>query len=136
MQLKPGLAGRTYAPTPPYTVSKAKIAEFNAAIGAEPVNGGETAPVTFPIVIAFGAMTQLMNDPELGIELHNVIHGDQRFEQVRPIRAGDELVATLTIDALRTAAGMDMIATRTQIATIHGEPVATSFATLVHKAAA
>lgn len=136
MPLDPSLAGRTFAPTPPYTVSREKIAEFNAAIGAEPVDGGRTAPLTFPIVIAFGAMTRLMTDPDVGIELHNVVHGDQRFEQRRPIRAGDELVGTITIDTLRAAAGMDMIGTRTEVATTDGEPVATAFATLVHRGGA
>ncbi len=136
MSLDPALAGRTFAPTPPYAVSRAKIAEFNAALGAEPVNEGNTAPLTFPIVIAFQAMTQLMTDPEVGIQLHNVIHGDQRFEQTRPIEAGDELVATLTIESLRAAAGMDMIGTRTEVKTSSGEPVATAFATLVHRGSA
>ncbi len=136
MPLDPALAGRTFAPTPPYAVSKAKIAEFGAAIGAEPVDGGDTAPLTFPIVIAFQAMTQLMTDPEIGIELHNVVHGDQRFQQARLIRAGDELVATLTIDSLRAAAGMEMIATRTEVTTVSGELVATAFATLVHRGGA
>jgi hypothetical protein len=133
MPLDPGLAGRTFAPTAPYAVSKEKIAEFNAAIGAPPIDDGETAPLTFPIVVAFRAMTQLMTDPAVGIELHNVVHGDQRFEQARPIRAGDELVATISVDSLRNAAGMDMIGTRTQIATTQGEQVATAFATLVHR---
>jgi hypothetical protein len=133
MPLDPALAGRTFAPTAPYTVSREKIAEFNAAIGAEPIDDGATAPLTFPIVVAFGAMTQLMTDPDVGIELHNVVHGDQRFEQERPVRAGDELVGTITVDTLRNAAGMDMIGTRTEIATVVGEHVATAYATLVHR---
>jgi hypothetical protein len=136
MPLDAGLAGRTFPPTPPYAVSREKIAEFNAAVGAEPLDGGETAPLTFPIVVAFGAMTQLMTDPDVGIELHNVVHGDQRFEQRRPIRAGDELVGTIAIDTMRNAAGMDMIGTRTEISTVAGEPVATAFATLVHRGGA
>lgn len=136
MPLDPSLAGRTFAPTAPYTVSREKIAEFTSAIGADPIDGGDTAPLTFPIVIAFGAMTQLMTDPDVGIELHNVVHGDQRFEQKRPIRVGDELIGTITIDTLRAAAGMDMIGTRTEIATTDGEAVATAFATLVHRGGA
>jgi hypothetical protein len=136
MPLDAALAGRTFPSTPPYAVSREKIAEFNAAVGAAPVDDGMTAPPTFPIVIAFGAMTQLMTDPEVGIELHRVVHGDQRFEQARPIRAGDELVGTITIDTLRNAAGMDMIGTRTEISTVDGERVATAFATLVHRGGA
>ena len=136
MAVDPGLAGRTFAPTAPYTVSAEKIAEFTAAVGCEPIDGGQTAPLTFPIVIAFQAITQLMTDPGIGIELHKVVHGDQRFEQARPIRAGDELVGTLTIDSLRAAAGMDIIGTRTEVTTAAGEPVATAFATLVHRGGA
>src|SRR5215471_10521204 len=98
MPLDPGLAGRSFPPTAPYTVSREKIAEFNAAIGADPIDGGVTAPLTFPIVVSFGAMTRLMSDPDVGIQLHNIVHGDQRFEQVRPVRAGDELVGTISIE--------------------------------------
>jgi hypothetical protein len=133
MPLDPGLAGRTFAPTAPYTVSREKIAEFSRAIGAEPIDDNDVAPLTFPIVVAFGAMTQLMTDPDVGIELHNVVHGDQRFEQTRPIRSGDVLTATITIDSLRAAAGMDMIGTRTEVTTTEGEAVCTAFATLVHR---
>jgi hypothetical protein len=43
------------------------------------------------------------------------------------------LTGTITIDTLRAAAGMDMIGTRTEISTTKGEPVATAFATLVHR---
>jgi hypothetical protein len=133
MPLDPELAGRTFAPTAPYTVSREKIAEFTSAIKADPVDGGDTAPLTFPIVVAFRAMTALMTDPDVGIDLHNVVHGDQRFEQTRPVRAGDELVATLTIDSMRAAAGMDMIGTRTEIASTAGEHVATAHALLLHR---
>ena len=136
MALDPGLSGRSFAPTAPYPVSREKIAEFSSAIGAEPIEDNLVAPLTFPIVVAFGAMTQLMTDPDVGIELHNVVHGDQRFEQNRPIRAGDVLTATITIDSLRAAAGMDMIGTRTEVATTEGEPVCTAFATLVHRGGA
>lgn len=133
MALDPGLAGRTFAPTPPYTISREKIAEFAAAIGAEPLDDGEQAPLTFPIVVAFQAMTGLMNDPDVGIELRRVIHVDQRFEQSRPIRAGDRLTGTLSIDSMRRGAGVDMISTRTEVATADGDHVATAYATLAHR---
>lgn len=136
MPVDPSLAGRTFAPTAPYLVSREKILEFTAAIGAEPIQNGMIAPVTFPTVIAFLAMTSLVGDPAVGIELRNVIHGDQRFEQARPVQAGDELTATLTIDTVRAAAGMDMLGTHTEIATVAGEQVCTSHATLVHRKAA
>ncbi len=134
--LDPSLNGRTFDPTPPYAVNREKILEFTTAIGSPLLDDGRTAPLTFPIVVAFGAMTQLMTDPSVGIELQNVVHGDQRFEYSRPVRAGDVLTGTLTVSSLRAAAGMDMLGTRTEITTTDGDPVATAYATLVHRAPA
>ncbi|MDN5855859.1 MAG: MaoC family dehydratase N-terminal domain-containing protein [Actinomycetia bacterium] len=133
MPLDPELAGRTFPPTEPYDVSRHEIAEFAAAVGyADPA---DDAPPTFPIVIAFKAMTALMHDPEVGIELRNVVHADQRFESVRPIRAGDVLIAQLQIEKLRHMAGTDIIATRSDITTTDGEHVCSAYATLAHKSA-
>ena len=134
MALDPALSGRVFAPTAPYTVGREKIREFTAAIGAPPLEGGDVAPLTFPIVVAFQAMEQFMAEPGIGIELRHVVHADQRFEQSRPVRAGDTLTGTLQIDSLRSAAGMEMIGTRTEISTTDGEHVCTAYATLVHRA--
>jgi len=131
MAVSPDLAGRTFPPTEPYYVSREKIREFCAAIGAP---AGEEAPPTFPIVVAFEAMQRLMTDPDVGIELHNVVHRDQAFEQHRAVRAGDTLSATLTVETLRQAAGTDLIGTRTDIADAGGELVSTARATLAHRA--
>jgi acyl dehydratase len=130
MALNPTLAGRTFAPTAPYRVGREKIAEFATAIGEAP---SDVAPPTFAIVVAFRAMQDLMTDPAVGIELRNVVHGDQRFAYRRPILAGDELVATLTVESVRESAGLDMITTRTEIATVDGGPVATAHALLLHR---
>jgi acyl dehydratase len=116
-------------------VSAEKIAEFAAAIGAEPEGNPGCAPFTFPMVVAFGLMGRLMTDPSVGIELRNVVHRDERIDQVRPVHAGDALVGSLTVDSVRAAAGVDMIATRTDISTVDGEVVCTATATLVHRGA-
>lgn len=134
MTLDPGLAGRTYGPTASYRVSAEKIREFNAAVGAAPLDDGDTAPLTFPIVVAFPAMEMMLRDAEIGIDLSNVVHGAQRFDQIRPLRAADIVTATLTIDSIRSAAGADVISTRTEVATAGGELVCTATATLVHRA--
>jgi acyl dehydratase len=131
MAVDASLAGRTFPPTAPYRVSAEKIAEFARATGSQ-YDGG-AAPATFPIVVAFAAMTELMQDASVGIELHRVVHGDQRFTYTRPVEAGDELTATLTVDTLRQIGGADIIGTRSEITDAKGEPVCTAFATLVHR---
>ena len=131
MAVDASLKGRTFPPTDPYPVSRERIAEFARATGSQ-YDGGP-APATFPIVVAFGAMTALMEDPSVGIELHRVVHGEQRFSYTRPVRAGDELTATLTVDTLRQIGGADIIGTRSEITDVDGEPVCTALATLVHR---
>ena len=137
MAVSPDLAGRSFPQTEPYAVSREKIREFCRAVGAPAGEGDvEQAPPTFPIVVAFEAMQRLMTDPDVGIELHNVVHRDQAFEQVRPVRPGDELSATLTVESVRQAAGTDLIATRTEITDADGRVVTVARATLAHRASA
>jgi acyl dehydratase len=131
MPLDPSVTGRTFPPTPPYTVSRERLVEFAAATGS--TYEGGPAPATFPIVVAFAAMTSLMSDPSVGIELHRVVHGEQRFTYTRPVVAGDELTATLTVDTLRQIGGADILGTRSEITDAHGLPVCTAHATLVHR---
>jgi acyl dehydratase len=131
MAVDASVAGRTFPPTPPYPVSREKILEFARATGS--AYDGGAAPATFPIVVAFAAMTALMEDPSVGIELHRVIHGEQRFSYTRPVVAGDELTATLTVDTLRQLGGADIVGTRSEITDAAGEPVCTAYATLVHR---
>jgi acyl dehydratase len=133
MAVDASLAGRTFPPTEPYDVTEQAVADFAAATGT-PYSEGGPAPATFPIVVAFGAMQELMGDPEVGIELHHVVHGQQRFVHQRPVVVGDRLRATLTVSGLRQIAGTDIITTSSAITDDTGELVCTADATLVHKA--
>lgn len=127
------LVGRTFPPTDPYDVTDDAIAAFAAATGT-PYGAGGPAPTTFPIVVAFAAMQALMTDPDVGIELRHVIHGEQRFVHERPVVAGDRLVATLRVDAVRSVGGADVIATSSALTDPDGVLVCTARATLVHTA--
>lgn len=134
MPVEESLLGRTFPPTEAYDVSDERVREFAAATGSQ--YDGRTAPATFPIVVAFRAMTGLMIDPEVGISLHHVVHGEQRFTYTRPVVVGDRLTATLTVDSLRQIGGADIIGTRSEVADADGRPVCTAYATLVHRAPA
>jgi acyl dehydratase len=130
MAVDGSLQGRTFPPTSPYLVSEERIAEFAAATGSR-YDGA--APSTFPIVVAFRAMRELMDAPDVGIALHRVVHGEQRFTYTRPVAAGDVLTATLTVDSLRQIGGADILGTRSEIEDADGRHVVTAYAVLVHK---
>ena len=129
MAIDESLVGRSYPPTRPYAVSVEKVREFNAATGA----GGDEVPATFPIVLAFDAMNQFLATEE--IELHRIVHGDQKFHYERPVRVGDVLTATLTVASLRQIGGNDIIGTASRIHDEDGSVVAETTATLVHRGA-
>ncbi len=131
MAVDQSLVGRSFAPTAPYDVTDERIAAFAAATGTQHV-AGAPAPATFPIVVAFAAMQDLMVDPSVGIELRHVIHGEQRFVQARPVVAGDRLSAALTVETLRQVGGADIIGTSSAITDADGALVCTAKATLVH----
>jgi acyl dehydratase len=143
MALDPGLVGRSYPPSAVYEVGRAKIAEFAAAIGeSDPVHRDAEAaraaghpdviaPPTFAIVVSLQAATSVLDDPDVAIDYSRVVHGEQRFTHHRPIRAGDRLVATTTIDAVRSVGGNELLTTRVDLATEDGEPVSTATSMLV-----
>lgn len=145
MPLDPALAGRTFPPTRPHDVSRYEVSRFAASLGeSDPVHHDVDvarrrghrdvpAPPTFPIVVAFEAMTAFMSDPGVGIELRNVVHSAQQFTAARPVYAGDVLTATLVVQSVRTAAGTDLVATRSDVATVAGDHVCTAYATLAHR---
>jgi acyl dehydratase len=132
MPVDPTLSGRTFPPTEAYDVTEERIAAFAAATGSA-YHAGGPAPATYPIVVAFAAMQALMADPEVGIELHHVVHGQQKFVHARPVRAGDALRAELSVTGMRQIGGADIISTSSAITDADGALVCTAEATLVHK---
>jgi 3-hydroxymyristoyl/3-hydroxydecanoyl-(acyl carrier protein) dehydratase len=129
MPLDQSLVGRSFPPTAPYAVTTDAVAAFVATTGAQ-YDGG-AAPATFPIVLAFDAM-QAFLDAE-GIELHRIVHGEQRFAYERPIVPGDVLTAALTVRSLRQIGGNDIIGTASDVTDADGTLVCTTSATLVHR---
>lgn len=147
MPLDPSFIGRTYPPTAPYEVGREKIREFAEAVGdSNPVYvdteaakalgySDVIAPPTFPFLLTYRAADQVVNDPELGLDFSRVVHGDQRFSYVRPVRAGDRLTVTCTIESIKSLAGNDVLSVRGEVRDETGEHVVTAQMMLVSRAA-
>ncbi|MFI7691831.1 MaoC family dehydratase N-terminal domain-containing protein [Nonomuraea sp. NPDC049655] len=148
MALNRDFVGRTYPSAAPYEVSRVKIKEFATAIGDNnPVYRDREAaraagypdviaPPTFPIVFSLQAGGEALVDPELGLNLAMVVHGEQRFEYVRPVCAGDELVTTATITDIRSVGRNELLTIRSDVTTVAGEPVCTTYNTIVERGGA
>jgi acyl dehydratase len=135
MPISEAHVGRRYPPTAPYEVSAAKVAEFAAALGEhDPRYAADdaVAPPTFAAVISSTAWQAMFEDPELGLALRRIVHGDQRFEFERLLRVGDRVRATLTIDKVRLRDKADIISASVAVRTLAEELVCTASATFFH----
>ncbi|MEU9344305.1 MaoC family dehydratase N-terminal domain-containing protein [Streptomyces sp. NPDC048278] len=147
MALDQSFVGRTYPPTEPYEVGREKIREFAEAVGdTNPVYtdpeaakafgySDVIAPPTFVFSITFRAAGQVVEDPQLGLDYSRVVHGDQKFAYRRPVRAGDRLSVTSTIEAVKSLAGNDIIDIRGDVHDEAGELVVSALTKLVSRAA-
>ncbi|EHM31560.1 MULTISPECIES: MaoC family dehydratase N-terminal domain-containing protein [Streptomyces] len=147
MALDQSFVGRTYPPTPAYEVGREKIREFAEAVGdphpayvdAEAAralgHADVIAPPTFVFSITYRAAGEVVQDPQLGLDYSRVVHGDQKFSYVRPVRAGDRLTVTSTIEAIKSLAGNDILDVRGDVHDEAGELVVTTLMKLVARAA-
>ena len=141
--MNPELAGRSYPATEPYLVGREKVREFaRAVLATSPLNldpeaaraagyADVVAPPTFAVVVQEHTLAQLLGDPDAGIDFSRVVHGDQRFTFTRPIVAGDELTATLTVTSVKSLGGHSMVTAESAIADAGGAHVVTAISTLV-----
>ena len=147
MAINTDYAGRTFEPSPPYEVSRVKIAEFATAVGdSSPLCRDRAAaqaagypdviaPPTFAIVVGAANSGRVTHDPGLGVNYAMIVHGEQSFSYARPIHAGDVLVSQSTIESIRPVGSMTTLTTVTEIRTVDGEHVCTARSTLVERGA-
>ena len=124
-------------------MGREKVREFaRAVLSSNPVNfsveaahaAGHpdlVAPPTFPIVVANATLQQLLDEPDGGIDFTRVVHGDQRFTYSRPVFAGDELTATLSVTSIKSLGGNDMVTTASEIVDATGAHVVTAISSIV-----
>lgn len=89
------------------------------------------APPTFAVTVQEATLAQLLADEYAGVDFTRVVHGDQRFSYTRPIIAGDELTATLTIASVKQLGGHSMVTASSEIVDAAGAHVVTAISTLV-----
>lgn len=143
MPVNPDLVGRVFPPTPPYLVGREKVREFARAVFAEAPQHSDVdaarnlgyadvvAPPTFAMVVQDITLQQLLAEPGSGIELSRLVHAEQRFRYTRPIVAGDELTATLTVGGIRTLGGNAMVTSDAEIVDATGAHVVTATSVLL-----
>lgn len=143
MPVNPELVGRSFPPTASYLVGREKVREFARAVFATDPQHVDVAaaralgyddvvaPPTFAMVVQDATLQQLLAEPDSGIELSRVLHAEQRFRYSRPIIAGDELVATLSVTGVRAIGGNAMVTSEAEITDAAGSHVVTATSILL-----
>jgi acyl dehydratase len=141
--VNPDLVGRAFAPTAPYLVGREKVREFARAVFATDPQHTDpdaaralgyadvVAPPTFAMVVQDLTLQQLLAEPDAGIALERTIHAEQRFRYTRPIVAGDELVAQLSITGVRAVGAGAMVTSEAEITDAAGAHVVTATSILL-----
>ena len=146
MAVNPDIVGRSCEPTAPYLVGREKVREFACAVMATNAIHSDVeaaraagysdlvAPPTFAVVVQEKTLAQLLDMPGANIDFSRVVHGSQDFAFTRPIVAGDELTAVLTVESVKSLAGNSLITAVSSITDSTGAHVVTATSTLVVRA--
>src|SRR5215475_1722101 len=130
MAINRDFLNHTFPASDPYEISRVKIRDFADAIGDDSPVYRDTAaaqaagfpdviaPPTFPIVITAAAGNRAALDPDLGVNYAMVVHGEQSFEYVRPLIAGDVVTTQTTITDIRAAGRNTLLTNKTEFRTL------------------
>ena len=121
------------------TVTPEHVAGFAAALGDDSPEYQTLAPPTYPIAFMTQAMSGGMETfLELGLNFMTLVHGEQEFEYVRPLRIGETLELTGRIADIyektnSSGATLDFVVMETEGKDAGGKPVFYSRNVLISK---
>jgi hypothetical protein len=111
-----GVPGHVFS-TPPAHFHAATFrgnGEAGAAVGAPP---------TFAAAFAIEPFAKACSDPELGINVLRLVHGEQEFEFVEPVRPGDVLDTVGEVTLVKDRGPLDWLEVTTTTVNQHGRVV-------------
>jgi len=127
------VVGRRY-PDVRFVVDAQRVRAFADAIGHPDAASVPPTLVTAPEIEA--GLAHVLADPELGIALTRVLHGDQQYEWFRSLTVGETVTASATIEDVRGRLGLEFLVLRTEVRDADGELVCVGRTTLIVRDAA
>lgn len=102
--------GRRYSAPGQVVAPDAARAMAQAIAGSDDIREPGVVPPTFAAVYCLGpTLALLFGDPDVGIDLAGLIHGEQSFEWPAPVHPGDVVDATAEITGVDTRRGMTFV---------------------------
>lgn len=124
--------GREYT-APGVVVEGERARAFAAAIaGDDEVAEPDVVPPTFAAVYClFPTLGRLLGDPEVGINLAGLVHGEQQLTFHEPVRAGDVVDSRARIASVEVKRGMSFVGIDIESTRDGGRPVCSGRALLI-----
>ncbi|MGI8847504.1 MAG: MaoC family dehydratase [Candidatus Dormibacteria bacterium] len=93
------------------TVDADRVSAFAQAVAGGDAGYAEgEIPSTFAAVYClYPTLGQVFGDPEVGINLAGLVHGEQEFRWPNPVRLGDTIDATATIASVEEKRGLTFV---------------------------
>ncbi len=134
--------GKEY-PVTEYEIGREKMKEYASAIndsspyyfdrevGKKSEYGDNIAPPNFAAVYSLLGCANLFFDPELALNFAMLVHGEQEFEWLRPVKPGDVITTTGKIVDIAEKGNNDVISYEAESKNQDGDVVTVARATFV-----
>jgi len=129
MGLNRSLIRKMY-PAKRFEVAPERVQVFANAVG-HPGDGVTPTFVTAPEIAA--GLAHVLVDPDLGLDLARVLHGEEQYEWFRPLEPGETVTATATIEDIRGRSSLEFLTLRTEIRDASSSLVCLARSTLIHR---
>ena len=127
MALNHDLEGKTYPPVR-FRLEETRVRAFADAVGHR---GPGVPPTIITVPEIEAGLSNVVSDPELGVDLARVLHGEQEYVWARPAALGEVLTAESTIESIRGKGGMQFLTLRTELRDETGRVVVSGRSTLI-----
>ncbi|HKE54838.1 MAG TPA: MaoC family dehydratase N-terminal domain-containing protein [Actinomycetota bacterium] len=125
--LNGSLQGKRY-PVVRVTIDEDRVRSFAHAVDHR---GPGIPPTILTVPEIEAGLRNVLADPELGVDLARVLHGEQSYEWSRPLALGETLMAEATIESIRGRGALQFLSLRTDVRDERGDPVAVARSTLL-----
>lgn len=125
--MTPPLEGKRY-PDASFLVDPGRVEAFSSLFGTV---GG--VPPTFATVAEFTVFPQVVEDPELALDLARVVHGSQAYDHHRPLVEGETLAVRTRLGAIRSKGGSRFVTIETELVGADGAVACTATSTMIER---
>jgi N-terminal half of MaoC dehydratase len=126
--MDPAAEGITY-PDLRFTVDPDRVAAFALVVGQD----APGVPPTFLTAAEFSVIPRIIGDPRLALDFTRVVHGTQEYVLERPLRVGETLVLSPSLESVRVRAGTGFLTIRVDVRDEAGAPVATTRSMMIER---